>query len=134
MAHITGVEGAVISNAVEVLGIDKWSADLASDGIETTDFQSDGWKDRISGNRECTGTFEGNWETTQDISADPPSLNEGDIVTLKLEIQDTTLPLQYLEFDARISNVNITVPQEDAVRYTVSFESVGEVTRVFATP
>jgi len=132
--HITGVEGQVSSGAAPVLGIDNWSADLSADSIETTDFDSDGWKDRIAGNKECTGTFEGNWDTAQDISADPPALNEGEIVTLKLEIQDTTLPLQYLEFDALITNVNITVPEENKVRFTVSFESVGAVTRVFATP
>jgi len=132
--HITGVEGQVSSEAQVVMGIDHWSADLSADSIETTDFDDAGWKTRIAGNRECVGTFEGNWDTDDDISADPPNLNEGQIVTLKLEIQDTTLPLQYLSFDALIQNVNIDVTQADKVRFTVSFESTGEVTRVFATP
>ena len=134
MAHITGVEGAVLSNAIEVLGIDSWSADLAADSVEVTDYQSDGWKEKISGNKECTGTFEGDWDTSQDISADPPDLNEGDIVSLKLEIQDTSLPLQNLEFDALVTNVNIAVPQADKVRFTVTFESTGPVVKTFAAP
>jgi predicted secreted protein len=134
LAHITGVEGAVLSNALEVLGIDNWAADLAADSIEVTDYQSDGWKEKIAGNKECTGTFEGNWETTQDISADPPALNEGEIVSLKLELQDTSLPLQNLQFDALITNVALAVPQADKIRFTVTFESSGAVVKTFAAP
>lgn len=132
--HITGVEGQVTSNALEVLGIDNWAADLSADSIEVTDYQSDGWKEKIAGNKECTGTFEGNWETTQDISQDPPGLEEGAIVTLELFVQDTTLPVQKLTFDALITNVALAVPQADKVRFTVTFESTGVVTKVWSTP
>jgi len=132
--HITGVEGKVTSEAQEILGIDNWSADLSADSIEVTDYQSDGWKEKIAGNKECTGTFEGNWETAQDISSDPPNLNEGEIVTLELFVEDTTAPIQKLTFDALITNVNIAVPQSDKVRLTVTFESTGVVTKEFSTP
>jgi len=132
MAHITGVKGAVKSGVTEVLGIDNFSVDLSADPVETTDYLDDGYKSHISGNKSMAGTFEGNWDTAQDIAADPPNLNEGEIISIELYIDDA-VPYK-VSGDVLIQNVNISVPQADKARFTVTFVSDGAYAKDFDTP
>ena len=130
MAHLHGKDGDVKSGATSLLGIDTWTVDTEADVLEVTDFQSAGKKEFIPGNTGWSGTFEGNIDNTQDITASPPDLVAGKIVALEL-ILDSAMKLTG---DAIVQTVSITTPQADKIRYTVTFQGTGTLTQDLATP
>lgn len=134
MAHITGVKGKVEAGVTIVAGVTSWTIDTEGDVLETTDFDSDGVKDFIAGNTGWSGTFEAIFDTAQDISADPPNLNEGQMIALKLLLDDTIAPAEMsVSGSAIITGVSITTPQADKITYTVTFQGTGTLTKDFSS-
>ncbi len=58
---ITGTGGAVKLGSNKVAEISNWSLDLGADDVETTNFDSEGWKEYLAGLKEWSGSAEGNF-------------------------------------------------------------------------
>jgi len=129
MAHKTGKNGQVTSEATVVAGCDNWSLDTEGDVVETTDYESAGVKDFIPANIGWSGSFELNYDTAQDIANDPPNINEGEVVALELFIDHVAGAK--LSGDAIITGTTTTVPQPDKIRITVTYQGTGALAKVY---
>ena len=72
--HYTGKDGKVELGPVggaltEILGVKNWKATVARETVDATDFQSDGWREKLISNKSWTVTFEASWNSGQDPTA-----------------------------------------------------------------
>ena len=65
MAVITGKDGSVSVDAVNVSTVSSWSISIEADTLEYTSFDSGGWKDMMGSLKSWTGSIEGFADTTQ---------------------------------------------------------------------
>lgn len=79
MAVITGKDGSVSVDAVNVSTVSSWSVSIEADTLEYTSFDSGGWKDMMGSLKSWSGSIEGFADTTQTAS-----IAVGDEVTLVL--------------------------------------------------
>ena len=79
MAVITGKDGSVSVDAVNVSTVSSWSVSIEADTLEYTSFDSGGWKDMMGSLKSWSGSIEGFADTTQTAS-----ITVGDEVTLVL--------------------------------------------------
>ncbi len=59
---LAGKGGAVKLGTKKIAEISNWSLDLGADDIETTSFDSQGWKEYLAGLKEWSGSIEGNFK------------------------------------------------------------------------
>lgn len=129
MAHYSGKNGRVTSEATVIDGAMNWNVDSEADALDATDYADAGVSDYVPGNSRWSGSFELNFDDSQDISADPPNVNVGEIVALELFISHVT-DLK-LTGNAEITGVSVTTPQADLVTVTVNFQGKGALTKDF---
>ena len=79
MAVITGKDGSVSVDAVNVSTVSSWSVSIEADTLEYTSFDSGGWKDMMGSLKSWSGSIEGFADTAQTAS-----IVVGDEVTLVL--------------------------------------------------
>lgn len=61
---VSGCGGAVKISSTKVAEIANWSLDLGADDIDITSFDSQCWKEYLSGLKEWSGSIEGNFDST----------------------------------------------------------------------
>ena len=79
MAVITGKDGSVSVDAVNVSLITSWSISIEADTLEYTNFGSGGWKENMGSLKSWSGSIEGFADTAQTAT-----ISVGDEVTLVL--------------------------------------------------
>lgn len=124
---IEGYGGGVYigSTPKKVAEIANWSLDLSADDIDITSFDSQGWRERLQGIKEWSGSFEGNFKP-DDADGQAALINawiSGDPVTLELQVNST------VKFggDAFV-NLSIETPVDDKVSFSCDFSGTGPLT------
>ena len=122
---VTGTGGAVRIGTDKVAEIANWSLDLGADDIDITSFDSQGWRERMQGIKEWSGSFEGNFDPT-DTTGQAALINawiSGDSVTLELQVNSS------IKFsgDAFVTP-SIETPVDDKVSFSCDFSGTGELT------
>ncbi|MGB9613901.1 MAG: phage tail tube protein [Fervidobacterium sp.] len=116
-------EGA--TTATKVLEISKWSLDISTDEIETTSFDSDGWKEFLTGLGEWSGSFEGNFnpsDTTGQVALLNAILNKT-LSEVELHVNDT------VKFSGKVKlSTSIETPVDDKVSVSFDFKGTGKLT------
>jgi len=123
---LAGKGGSVYIGANKVAEISQWSCDLKADNIETTNFDSNGWKTYIQGLKEWSGSLEGNFVPT-DTTGQQAIINAfagGTSVSLELRI-DTT---KKITGTALIEGISIEVPVDDKQSLKCDFSGTGQPT------
>ena len=123
---LAGKGGSVYIGANKVAEISQWSCDLKADNIETTNFDSNGWKTYIQGLKEWSGSLEGNFVPT-DTNGQQAIINAfagGTSVSLELRI-DTT---KKITGTALIEGISIEVPVDDKQSLKCDFSGTGQPT------
>ena len=119
---IAGYGGGVYLDSTKVAEIANWSLDMSADDIDITSFDSDGWRERMQGIKEWSGSFEGNFEPddTQGQAALIDAWLNGQKVTLELQVNST------IKFsgDALVT-LNIETPVDDKVSFSCDFQGTG---------
>lgn len=122
---ISGKGGSVYISTNKVTEISQWSIDCGADNIETTNFDSNGWKEFIAGLKEWSGSFEGNFNPsdTNGQRALITAWQNGQTVSLELRIDAT----KKLAGTAYI-NFSIEMPVDDKGTFKCDFQGTGALT------
>ena len=109
----------------KVAEIANWSLDMSADDIDITSFDSQGWRERIQGIKEWSGSFEGNFKP-DDADGQASLINAwlaGQKVTLELQVNSTVK----FSGDAFV-NLSIETPVDDKVSFSCDFSGTGALT------
>lgn len=123
---LAGRYGGVYIFDKNVMEMSQWSLDLKADNIETTNFDSDGWKEYIQGLKEWSGSFEGSFHPT-DTNGQQALINawvDGEGVDLALYIDAT----KKITGAAYIETISIEAPVDDKQSFKVDFVGSGGLT------
>ena len=124
---IAGFGGAVYigDTPKKVAEIANWSLDMSADDIDITSFDSEGWRERMQGIKEWSGSFEGNFEP-DDIQGQAALINawlNGEKVKLELQVNSTVK----FSGDALITP-SIETPVDDKASFSCDFSGTGPLT------
>jgi predicted secreted protein len=89
---IAGKGGAVKVGAVKVAEVKNWKLDIEADMLETTSFDSNGWKTFVAGLKAWSGTFDLEWKVSTDTTGQKAlqdALLGGTTVSLVLDVNGT---------------------------------------------
>ena len=119
---IAGYGGAVKLGANKIAEIANWSLDMSADDIDITSFDSEGWRERMQGIKEWSGSFEGNFkpDDTQGQAALIDAWLSGQKVTLELQVNSTVK----FSGDALVT-LNIETPVDDKANFSCDFQGTG---------
>jgi len=119
---IVGYGGGVYLDSTKVAEIANWSLDMSADDIDITSFDSEGWRERIQGIKEWSGSFEGNFKP-DDTTGQAALINAwltGQPVTLELQVNST------VRFSGNaLVTLNIEAPVDDKVSFSCDFQGTG---------
>ena len=119
---IVGYGGGVYLDSTKVAEIANWSLDMSADDIDITSFDSEGWRERIQGIKEWSGSFEGNFEP-DDTDGQGELIDawlSGEPVTLELQVNSTVK----FSGDALVT-LNIETPVDDKANFSCDFQGTG---------
>lgn len=122
---VTGKDGAVKLGVNKVAEMSNWSLDLGADDVDTTNFDSDGWKEFLAGLKEWSGSIEGNFVA--------------DDTTGQKAIFQAWLNGQALEFTFEVSSgvtfvgsafvkPSVEVPVDDKATFSSDIQGTGPLT------
>jgi len=122
---IAGYGGGVYLDSTKVAEIANWSLDMSADDIDITSFDSSGWRERIQGIKEWSGSFEGNFkpDDTTGQAALIDAWLTGQKVTLELQVSSTVK----FSGDALIT-LSIETPVDDKANFSCDFSGTGALT------
>jgi predicted secreted protein len=125
MAAISGTNGSITVDAVEVGLFTKWDLDISIKDLETTNFGSDGWQEFISGVRGGTVTADGLFDLTDAGQGDLDNLiGSGLAATIKL-YTDTA---NYYQASAIVTGAKISTPNDGLVTVAYTMKITGAIT------
>ena len=109
----------------KVAEIANWSLDMSADDIDITSFDSEGWRERMQGIKEWSGSFEGNFKP-DDTDGQAALINawlNGEKVTLELQVNSTVK----FSGDALVTP-SIETPVDDKASFSCDFSGTGPLT------
>ena len=124
---IAGYGGGVYLDSTKVAEIANWSLDMSADDIDVTSFDSEGWRERIQGIKEWSGSFEGNFEP-DDTTGQAALINawlNGQKVTLELQVNEDVK----FSGDALVT-LSIETPVDDKASFSCDFSGTGPLTPI----
>lgn len=122
---IAGKDGSVYIGTTKVAEISNWSLDLSADDIETTNFDSEGWKEYLAGLKEWSGSIEGNFKPsdTNGQKAILQAWASGTALTFNFKVNDT------VTFSgSALVKPSIEVPVDDKASFSCDIQGTGELT------
>jgi predicted secreted protein len=123
---VSGKGGGVYVGVNKVAEITNWTLDIEADMLESTNFDSNGWREYIAGLKGWTGSFEGQWKMS-DINGQKAlqdALLGGTTVSIKLDVNGTN---NYTG-SAFISTQGIETPVDDIVSVSFDFQGTAALT------
>lgn len=122
---LTGKDGSVYIGANKVAEMTNWSLDLGVDDVETTNFDSDGWKEYLAGLKEWSGSTEGNFK---------PDDTNGQKAILTAWLNGTALGFEFrvsstVKFSgSALVKPSIEVPVDDKASFSCDIQGTGPLT------
>lgn len=122
----TGSQGKVEAGAVS-LDVTGWSATVSVELHETTHSGSAGLRTYIGGARSCQGQVTFFWDAAANPTSNPPNLNPGQTVALKLRLENATGP--YLDVPAAmVVELRVVSRVNGVVECRLTFQAIGAFT------
>lgn len=128
---LAGSGGSVnIGTSNKVAEIAEWTLNLSAEDIDVTSFDSQGWRDRLVGIREWSGSFSGNLDPsdTSGQSSLFTSFANGTSISLTLRVNDNN----QFAGSAYITGLSVETPVTDKVSFSCDFVGTGELTVTLA--
>ncbi|MDA8212161.1 MAG: phage tail tube protein [Clostridia bacterium] len=126
---IAGKSGSLYVGATpaKVAEISGWSLDLGGDNIDTTNFDSNGWKEYLAGLKEWSGSAEGNFKFTDTTGqkAIYDAWAAGTSLSAEFRLGTTSPKFSGAIF---VSSVGIEDPVDDKITVTFDFQGSGALT------
>jgi hypothetical protein len=131
MAVLSGKDGTLYIGNDEIAPVSNWKLRIASGQRAYVANDTNGWKKRAPGAKDCSGSFE--VRVSEDGNC---PVEEGDAVTLKLHVDD--IGENYCQLEAFIDRISVEadIGEGQPVALAVEFSANGSVTRhgVLASP
>lgn len=122
---LTGKEGGVYIGANKIAELTSWSLDLGADDVETTNFDSNGWKEYLAGLKEWSGSVEGNLKI-DDVNGQKAILQawlNGTILDMDFKVNEA------ITFSgSALVKPSIEVPVDDKVSFSCDIQGTGPLT------
>jgi len=118
-----GKDGRVIVGAT-TLYAEEWSFEPSGDLEEVSNFEGSGFKEKIPGLKDGSGTIRMTWDAANPPLTDPPNLNVHSQVALKLYI-DKGAGAYWNIPKAFITSTPMVVPAGAKISFEASFETSG---------
>lgn len=122
---IAGKEGKVKIGSAAVAEMASWSLDLGADDIDTTNFDSEGWKEFLAGLKDWSGSFEGNLDPED-------TAGQGALITAWLNGSEVSLELvvnSSMTFSGKaLVKLSIEMPVDDKGSFSCDFQGSGPLT------
>ena len=122
---ISGKGGGLYVGAVKVAEIKNWSLDVGADMLDSTNFDSNGWKQFIAGLKEWSASAEGNYAVSTDATGQKAIQDAwlaGTTLSIELRV-GATFP-KYTG-SALVSSMPIEVPVDGIVGISVELQGTG---------
>ncbi len=128
MTALAGYSGKVVrfnSSEYQIAEMSEWSLDVNADILEVTEF-GDGWKVKIAGLKDWTGSFSGRFDESDTNGQDAlwSALTGGTMETLRLFVNAT----KYWTGTALISSESPSASVDSTVDAEFGFEGSGALT------
>jgi hypothetical protein len=125
VAFQSGKNGRALSGGTAI-NITGWTFTETTDALDVTHSGSSGKRTFISGLTGGEGTVEFDFDDAALFTANPPNLNPGQQITLKLELGNSG---KFYQFTAQLTRAELRNPVEGKVSGSASFVSSGAITR-----
>lgn len=122
---VAGKGGSVKIGANKVAEIENWSLDLGADDIETTSFDSNGWKEYLQGLKEWSGSIEGNYK--HDDANGQKAIIAAWLSGEPLEFTFEVAPGVQFVGEALVKP-SLEVPVEDKAQFSCDIQGTGPLT------
>jgi len=121
---IAGKGGSIKFDSGSIVEMGNWSLDVGVDEIDTTNFDSNNWKEFMAGLKEWSGSFEGNL-----VKGHKAALFDklGTIASIELKVTATDGSLTFTG-QAFLTALNVEVPVEDKASISADFRGTGALT------
>lgn len=126
---ITGKSGSIKIGAVVVSAMASWKLDLQGDVKEVTNFQSNGWKENISGIKSWSGSSDGQWNVSADVTGQTALQNallNGTIMAMVYNLDGT----HNYSGNALVKKISIDEAVDGVVKFSVDYEGTGALAYV----
>lgn len=126
-----GYTGRVFVDSTEFC-VEGWQGTHSVEFEDTTNTCSAGGTEQEAGPETFEGSLNGTLDITDNMYNDPPNLDPGNQVTLKLFLhssQDAGGDGPFFQFAAKIENIQWNVPAKGKVAFTCNFKSQGAITK-----
>jgi hypothetical protein len=118
--------GGTVNSAGEDIDVLRWNAEASVNTEETTHTGSAGYQNHKPLAKGLTGSFEAVMDSEQNVFENPPNLNVGECVALKLYWAEGA---KYINIpSAIITGVPMTNEANGLLTYTCNFTANGEYT------
>ena len=122
---VTGKGGSANIGADKIAEINNWSLDLGADDIETTSFDSEGWKEYLAGLKEWSGSLEGNLKT--DDANGQQAILQAWLNGTPLDFNFKVTPTITFSGSALVKP-SIEVPVDDKATFSCDIQGTGPLT------
>ncbi len=124
MSGISGKNGKVQVAGTDIAEVTKWSFNPTSNNSSWASSSTAGYKDRVGGSKDGSGTIEGKLDVTDPIYN---QLEEGDEFTGLFYIDDT----RFYEVPAIVDSMDLEVDIDDGevVGWSIDFSTRGQWTK-----
>jgi predicted secreted protein len=121
---IAGKGGSIKFDSGSIAEMGNWSLDVGVDEIDTTNFDSNDWKEFMAGLKEWSGSFEGNL-----VKGHKAALFDklGTIVPIELKVTAIDGAITFTG-QAFLTGLNVEVPVEDKASISADFRGTGALT------
>jgi len=121
---IAGKGGSIKFDNGSIAEMENWSLDVGVDEIETTNFDSNDWKEFRAGLKEWSGSFEGNL-----VKGHKAALFDklGTIASIELKVTATDGAITFTG-QAFLTGLNVEVGVADKASLSADFRGTGPLT------
>ena len=123
---LAGKGGSIYIGANKVAEQGQWSLDLGAETLETTSFDSNGWKEYLAGLKEWSGSSEGNWnmsDTNGQLAIQNAWLN-GTTLAMEFKVSST----QKFAGNVLVTSIGVETPVGDKVSVSFEYQGTGALT------
>jgi predicted secreted protein len=124
---IAGKGGGVYLGVNKVAEVKSWKLDIEADMLETTNFDTNGWKTYLAGLKQWSGSFDYEWKVSTDTTGQKAlqdALLGGTSLSIKLDVNGTN---NYTG-NAFVKTESIETPVDDVISGSFDFQGTAALT------
>ena len=123
---LSGKGGSVKSGANIISAIANWKLDINSDLKDSTNFQSNGWKENTPTLKSWNASFDGQWNVNSDANGQK-ALQDAQLNSTMLTLDLSLDGVHKYSGNSYIKKLNVEDPVDDIIKFSCEVEGTGPV-------